>query len=430
MRITLLTPGTAHFYCGSCLRDSALARALRAIGHEALMVPMYLPFVLEQAEPQDLAPRVRMGAINMYLQHKLPLLRHTPRFLADALDSPALLRWASRRGHMTDAHDLGAMTLSMLRGEDGRMAGEIEKLVAWLAREPAPDVFLLSNVMLAGVARPLKERIDRPIVCTLQGEAPFLDALPPAFRGRAWEELAARAADLDLLVPVSAHYGDLMRARLGVAAERLQVVHNGIDVADFVGLERDPRAPPAIGYLARMCADKGLHTLVDAFLLLRQRALVPGLKLRVAGAMLEHDRAFVEEQRAKLRAAGLEGESAFLPDVSRAQKLDFLASLSLLSVPATYGESFGLYLLEAMAAGVPVVQPRSGAFPEVLAATGGGLLCEPDDPESLADGLARLLMDPTAAAALAARGRAAVVESFDLEHMARGMERACRQVTC
>ena len=424
MRFMLLTPGTGHFYCGSCLRDHDLGRALRRLGHDVDVVPLYLPLVLE--DHADGAP-VHMGSINMYLQQKTRLARYLPGWLANLLDNPKLLRWASRRAHMTEAPDLGPMTVSMLMGEHGQQAQEVGKLVDWAQTVERPDIIVLSNAMLSGVVRRLKENIDRPVVATLQGEAPFLDSLPAPFSEHAWQVLTERAADVDAFVPVSHSYGDVMRERLGIAPERFSVVYNGLDLGD---LEAEPppivaRTPKTIGYLARMCRDKGLPTLVAAFLELKHRDRVPGLRLRVAGARLAEDRELVDGLAAQLDERGLSGAVDFLPNVERADKLAFLRTLSVLSVPATYGESFGLYLLEAMATGVPVVQPRHGAFPELLEATGGGVLCAPDDPISLADELETLLLDDSRSQQLATNGRRAVMERFTAERMASEFAEVC-----
>jgi glycosyltransferase involved in cell wall biosynthesis len=264
---------------------------------------------------------------------------------------------------------------------------------------------------------------------TLQGEAPFLDALPHQHAAQAWHELAAQAQHVDAFVPVSQWYADLMTERLGLARDRVQVIHNGVDLAGF---DAEPlllveRRPSTIGYLARMCRDKGLHTLVEAFIDLAGRADSPSdLRLRVVGARLTEDASFVDEQQRRLRAAGLGDRVDFHANVQRSEKLEHLRRFSVLSVPATYGESFGLYLLEALAAGVPVVQPRHAAFPELIAATGGGLLCTPDDAGALADGLAELLHDPARAQALADRGRRAVLDRFVADRMAAEFIALCR----
>ena len=426
MRFALLMPGTGHFYCGSCLRDDWLGKALRARGHEVTVVPLYLPLVLEDAASDE---AVHMGGINMFLQQKSRAARWLPRWFANWLDRPGLLRWASRRSRMTAAPELGPMTVSMLRGEHGRQAAELEKLVGWMEGQERPDVVLLSNAMLGGVASRLKRSLDVPIVCTLQGEAPFLDSLPAPHGDEAWEALAKAAEAVDAFVPVSRTYGDVVATRLALDSARVHPILNGIELGDFEDappplVDRDP---PTIGYLARLCDDKGLSLLVDAFIELKRKDVVPGLRLRVAGVVLAEDREGVARARSRLDGAGLGDSFDVLPNISRVDKLAFLRSLSVLSVPALYGESFGLYLIEAMASGVPVVQPRCGPFPEIVDATGGGVLCEPD-ARSLADSLGSLLTDPARAQALADHGRQSVREQFTSDRMAREIEDLCRMI--
>ena len=170
-----------------------------------------------------------------------------------------------------------------------------------------------------------------------------------------------------------------------------------------------------------MCPEKGLDTLVEAYLRLRERGRVGNLKLRVGGSCGPADEVFVEGLRERLRAKGVLGDVEFHPNLDRAGKLAFLHSLSVFSVPARYGEAFGLYLIEAMAAGVPVVQPRAAAFPELIEATGGGVLCAPDNPHALAEGIEGLLLDRARAQALGEAGRRAVFGRFSAEAMARAM---------
>ncbi|MBI3269019.1 MAG: glycosyltransferase family 4 protein [Planctomycetes bacterium] len=421
MRIAQLTPGTGSFFCGSCLRDNALVVALRALGHEAVSVPLYLPHLTDEEDASRGAP-VFLGGINVYLQERSALFRRAPRWLDRLLDAPRLLRWASRRAGMTSPADLGTLTVSTLLGEEGRQAKELDRLAVWLASAegPRPAVICLSNALLVGLARRLRAATGAPIVCTLQGEDAFLDGLPSPHRDDAWRTLAARAAEIDAFVAVSRYYGDTMTRRLGLRTERVHVVPNGIALGGFDVAAAAPD-PPAVGYLARMCPAKGLDVLAEAFVKLKGGGRVPGLRLRVAGACTPEDEPFVASVRRRLAGAGCLADAEFRPNLDRVEKQAFLRGVTVFSVPATYGESFGLYVLEALASGVPVVAPRHAAFPEVLEATGGGLLCEPGDATALAAALESLLLDPARARALGLRGREAVLRDFGVARMARGV---------
>jgi glycosyltransferase involved in cell wall biosynthesis len=415
MRIVQLTPGTGSFYCGTCLRDNAMVTEMRRQGHDAMLVPMYLPLTLDQAPASEGVP-VFYGGVNVYLQQKLSLFRHTPRWLDKVLDAPGLLGMAAQRAGMTSGRELGEITLSMLRGEEGLQVKELDRLVKWLA-ELRPEVVCLSNLLLIGLARRIKSETGAAVVCTLQGEDSFLDSIPEPEGTHCWNTIAERAADVDRFIAVSRYYADVMRERARIPRERMDVVYAGVSLEGFEPAPATPN-PPVLGYLARMCEVKGLPTLVDAYIMLRERNRIPGLKLRVAGSMTEADAKLVARLRELLTAKGLANEVEFLPNIDRDAKIAFLQSISALSVPAVYGESFGLYIIEAMAAGAPVVQPRHGAFPELIAATGGGVLCEPGDARALAVSIEELLTDPAKARAMGARGRAAVMERFTAPRLA------------
>ena len=415
MRLLQITPGTGNFHCGSCQRDVALVHALRQLGHDVTCMPLYLPFVSDEDDPSDTP--LFFGGINVYLQHKSGVFRRTPAWFDRLLDQPSLLRWSSGHAHMTRPEDLGDLTLSMLRGEEGRQVKELHKLLGWLKSEPRPDLVCLSNALLLGLAGPIKEALGVPVVCTLHGEDSFIDHLPPPYDQQVWQQVKAQAAHVDGFIPVSTYYRDVIQTRTGWPVERLHVVHNGIRAEGCV-----PRAewpdPPVVGYLSRMCRDKGLPALVEAFILLRRDPAMSRVRLHVAGARTPGDRPLVDALQHRLREAGLGEEARFLPNLDGDGKAAFLRSLTVFSVPATYGECFGLYLLEALACGVPVVQPRHGAFPEILGATGGGVLCEPDHPQALADALGSLVLDRQENERLGREGRSNVLARFSLDHMA------------
>jgi len=416
MRIALLAPGTGGFYCGSCMRDHALFRGLRAAGHDAVLVPLYLPIVTDEGDTSD-HDELHLGGINMYLQQVSGLFRRTPRFVDRIFDSRPLLGYAAKRAAMTQAEDLGPITLSMLRGESGHRVKEVRRLADGLAKGPRFDVVCLSNLLLVGLARELRARLgDVPIVSTAQGEDAFLDDLPEPHRTEAWAIVAERAGELDGLLPVSRYYAGVMAERLSLPKDRVHPVWNGIRADDFEAATDSP-SPPVLGYLARQCETKGLSSLVEAFLTIAGEDRVPDLRLHVAGTWTEADRPLTDRLEARIGSAGLTDRVTFARDVSREEKIAFLRGVSVLSVPALYGEAFGLYLLEAWAAGVPVVQPRHAAFPELIEETGGGVLYDPGESGALADALTELLRQPDRARALGAAGREAVRDRFTIEAM-------------
>ena len=176
-----------------------------------------------------------------------------------------------------------------------------------------------------------------------------------------------------------------------------------------------------------MCREKGLDTLVEAFLLLKQRPLMQRVRLHIGGGYGSSDEPFVQSIKRRLQAEGRLQDVHFFPNVDRPGKLEFFRSLDVFSTPALYGEAFGLYVIEAMAAGVPVVQPRVASFPELVEATGGGLLCEPANPKALADALEQLLLDPAEARKMGERGQTAVRQRFSLERMASEIVTVCEE---
>ena len=417
MKIVLLTPGTGSYYCGVCMRDNALAKELIRQGHDAVMLPMYLPLTLDEDAASPESP-VFFGGVNVYLQQKSAFFRGTPRWLDRLLNARWLLNLAARQSGMTATAEVGALTVSMLRGEEGNQAKELEKLIEWL-RGHRPDAVWLSTALLVGLARGIKDALGVPVLCSLQGEDSFLDGLPEPWRTRSWDALAERARDVDACVAPSRYYAELMGGQMRLGAERVRVIPNGVAIEETSNVERRTlNVEPTVGYLARFVPGKGLGLVVEAFILLKKRGRFPDAKLRCAGAMTADDERYVAALKRQLDEAGCAGDAEFLPNVSREEKAAFLQSLTLLSVPASYGEAFGLYLIEAWAAGVPVVQPRCAAFPELVEATGGGILCEPGSAEALADGWESLLAEPAKAREMGARGRAEVEREFSMPRMA------------
>jgi glycosyltransferase involved in cell wall biosynthesis len=418
MNIVQLTPGAGGMYCGACMRDNALTAAFAKLGHQPLLIPLYTPLTTD--EPDNSFKRIFFGGINVFLQQKLSVFRKTPAWMDKQLDGPGLLRFATRFGVKTKPEELGDLMISMLKGEEGFQSKELEKLGVWLSENCKPDVIVLSNVLLCGLVRRIKKAFSAPVFCTLQGEDFFLDGLPEPQRSQSWKLLEQRAAEIDGFIAVSRYYGEVMRKRMNIAPEKVHVVHNGIELSGY-GPAPQPPATPVIGYLARMSPEKGLRTLVEAFKILRARGKVKEPRLRIAGSQTPNDKAFVDEIIAGLKKDGLMPHVDILPNVGRAEKIAFLQSLSVFSVPAAYGESFGLYVLEALACGVPVIQPDHAAFPELLEAAGGGLLCAPNNAEDLAVKWEALMLDEPRRRELGMAGHQKVMQKFSIERVAKDL---------
>ncbi|GAA5148780.1 glycosyltransferase family 4 protein [Prosthecobacter algae] len=416
MRILHLTPGTGNFHCGSCLRDHALIKALRSRGHDAIMAPLYLPLVTDREAPNP-EIGIRVGGISLYLQQKLSWFRFVPRFIHRWLDKPERLRFASKFMGMTSPRDLGEMALGALQGEGGRQWPEWKRLIEWIRTDGRPDVISLSNSLLIGLCPAIERDLGIPVVVSLQGEDSFLDTLIEPYRSQSWAAMRMNAQHVSRFVAPSQFYARVMQEKLGVGEEKMSVVYNGLDANSFGVAEPDPNWP-VIGYFARMIHGKGLTTLVDAYIELSKRGTVPRVKLKIGGAKTASDDKYVDELKKKLQQAGLTQRVEWHPNLNFSDKVKFFRNLTVMSVPATYGEAFGLYIVEAMASGVPVVQPDHGAFPELIAASGGGVLCAPDDVNALADALETLLQDDHQREQITNRGLQGVRNEFSAARMA------------
>ncbi len=417
MRIAYIAAGAGGMICGNCLRDNSLAAALAAQGHDVQLIPTYTP--IRTDEPDVSSQRVFFGGVNVYLQQKSVLFRHTPWFLDRLLDRPGLLRWASQFAVKTLPQDLGELTVSVLEGSAGRQAKELRKLLAWLDAS-RPQVVHLTNSMLAGMAPAIKSELRLPVCCSLQGEDYFLSHLPSPYRERAFAVLRNMARSVDRFIAPCHDHAAAMAPLLGVPEDQIDIVMPGINLDGFT-----PRPEPnprefVIGYLARVSPEKGLHRLAEAFRQVHARARQLGrrCRLQVAGWLgLEHQPYLAEIER-QISEWDLAADFEYVGSIERAEKLEFLRRLDVLSVPVSYRAPKGLYVLEAWASGVPVVEPRLGVFPELMQAAEGGLLFEPENAASLAGSLEQLIHDPAAARQMGLAGRRAVGERFHSRRMA------------
>lgn len=419
MKLLFITPGTGSYHCGVCMKDNALVLQLRRMGHDTVMLPMYLPQILDE-EPADEDQPIFFGGINAYLQLKYSFFRHVPKWLDKVLDSRPLLGKVAKaqKGSMTAGKEVSKMALSTFQGVDGPLAKEFQHLVDWAVKKEKPDTIFLSTAMQVSLAPAIRRIANIPIYCSFQGEDTFLESLIEPYQSQIWELMREASASVERYISPSRAFAEYMSKHLALRPEQIAIIPNGINLDGYEPRKEAP-ATPALGFLARMSHLKGMDLLVDAFILLHKRKTIPAeTELRIAGTTLPDDQRYIDEQTSKLDQAGLRDRYSIRQNITRDEKIQHLRDLTVLSVPTRYPEAFGLYSIEAMAAGIPMVQPAHGAFPEIIDTTEGGATFTPNTPEALADALVPWLNDPVHSHASGLRAHEAVKEHYSIERHA------------
>lgn len=420
MKYAYIATGAANMYCGSCMRDNTLVAAMKALGHDITMLPMYTPLRVDEESVSE--EYVFYGGIEAYLLQQFPQKTIWRNMALKVASSQAILKMLPHFdiGSNVDPAQNAEMTLSMLRGEMGNQSPLLQEMVDWMTSSLRPDLVHVTNTLISGVVPAIKRQLNVPVVCGLHGEDIFIDGLPDPYREQALDLIRENCREIDQFIAISQYYADYFAPLVGIEPEKITLVRPGIALQDY-GLNLHPNSeemPLTIGYLARISPEKGLHLLAEAFIHLCQSGQFPTLRLKASGYLSRVHAGYVEEIKARLADAGVGDRVEILGTVDRQQKLDFLRSIDLFAVPTIYRDPKGLPVLEALANGVPVVQPNHGAFPELVNATGGGLLHTPEDVQDLADKLASLLTNAPWRKELGERGRTAVHSNFSSQRMA------------
>jgi len=419
MNIIQIIPGSGgSFYCGNCMRDSKYVEALRKLGHQVIKIPMYLPLFSDEHDLNEVP--VFYGAVSIYLKQLYPFLNKAPKWFDRLLNSKPVLKLASNMAGSTNAKGLEDMTISMLLGEDGKQKEELEHLIDWMEKYGKPDIVHISNALLLGLAHRIKERLKVPVVCSLQDEDVWVDAMGNGYREKVWKLMSEKSADVDAFIAVSDYFRDKMLQRMDLPVEKVYSLHLGVDPGDYEYIPAKEKSRN-IGYLSRMCYENGFDILVDAFILLKKKEGFNDVKLIVTGGSTGDDTKYIKSLRKKLSQEKLEGEVEFHEMFEGPGRRDFFRKVSLISVPVRNGEAFGMYLVESMASGIPVVQPALGAFPEIIHLSGGGMVYQPNTPEELSKSLAELLSDPDNLNDLSLNARKGVKTKFDIFDHAKAM---------
>lgn len=426
MKIVNIVPGFGgSFYCGNCLRDSSYVKSLRDAGHDAVTLPIYLPLTLN-GEQQQNTP-VFYGAINIYLKQQFPFLRSMPQWMEEFFNAPFFLKYAAHKAGSTRAEGLEEMTISMLKGHEGYQKEELQQLIDFLKHHEKPDVVHLSNALLMGLARKIKDELGIPVVCSLQDEDVWIDAMADSYQEKLWGLFSEKAKDVDAFIAVSQFYGEVMKKRMNIPEAKLNIIHVGVDPEDFE-FTAPAFEPPVVGYMSRMNEENGFEIFVDAYIKLRSKPEFRNVKLRCSGGQTGDDKKFIQKQLKKLKRAGLLADVEFVEEYREKYLNQFFKPLTLLSVPVLKGEAFGLYQIESLACGVPLVQPALGAFPEIIKATKGGFIYTPNNSENLATKIAEALKDKDVLKKISKEGRENVEKHFNSKVLIKKMMKVYEEV--
>jgi glycosyltransferase involved in cell wall biosynthesis len=360
------------------------------------------------------------GAVNVYLEQKFKFFRHMPKWLHNFFNSPAILRYAAKKSESTRASGLEEMTISMLKGAEGYQEEELELLINFLKNHEKPDVVHLSNALLMGLARRIRKELNIPVICSLQDEDVWLDAMSDEYQTRLWEIMCERSKDIDAFVAVSQYFGDVMQKRMCIPNEKLHIVPIGVDPKVY-RFSEPVQNPPVVGYLSRMNEENGFEVIIDAFIKLKKKDKFNNVLLKATGGKTGDDDKFIKKQLKKLKQNGFENDIEFINDFRTEKLSDFFEKLTVLSVPVLRGEAFGMYQLESLASGIPIVQPALGAFPEIVKNTKGGVIYEPNTPDALAAKLAEVITDNEKLKEMGENGREVVENKYNTDVVTKQM---------
>ena len=390
MKIAYLLPGSGgSFYCGNCTRDKFLTQSLKRAGNDILMIPMYLPLTIDDCEADS---PIFYGAVNIYLEQISPIFKYLPQWAKKLLDSEKILRFAAKQSGSTSASGNEAMTISMLRGEHGKQAHDLDILINWLKEHEKPDVVHLSNALLSGLAAKLKKELGCKVICTLQDEDEWVDEMREQYCSETWKIISENAEHIDSFIAVSQYYANLMRTKLTIPVEKIKVVYNSLG-EDLIRKNQHSTDFHTIGYMSKINSHFGADILFEAFAELKKESQFSKLKLKYTGGYTDDYKSIISEIKHKAKLQNIENDIEFFEDLSYEGKKNFLDSISLFCVPSRRKEAFGMHILEAFAAEVPVVMPEIGAYPELIEKSKAGLCYDSEDVSVLTKTLRNVLTD-------------------------------------
>lgn len=450
MKIIYIIPGSGGtFYCQNCMRDNLLAEAMKEAGHDVIIIPMYLPMFSDSDEEDNNSSPIFFGAVNLYLKSSFPILNKIPNWLCKLFDSRWLLKLAAKKSGSTSASGLEEMTLDLLRCKSDVMNDELEKLINWLEASGDADIIHISNALLLGIVKKLKERLNIPIVCSLQDEDQWVESMRKPFIDKVWNLISECSKDVDSFFAVSDYYGTKMGNILNIPKDKIKIVHIGIKSDDYHkrsggGGNKEPRynhrgdrrsttkptcGIEAIGFMSKITESLGFAIVAEAFYELKQSERFKNLKLYASGGVTQDNIKFINSWKKRFKKDGFDNDFIIVPEFDKLARVDFFNKISILSVPVIGGEAFGTYLIEAMASGVAVVQPEVGASKEIIDLAGGGVTYTPNTSTELANAWRKLLEDKETLSKLSINGELGVKKYFDISCFVKNVEYHYKQIT-
>ncbi|MCW3805524.1 glycosyltransferase family 4 protein [Plebeiibacterium marinum] len=383
MKTIFIIPGAGDsFYCGNCFRDNLQASALKKMGHEAIIMPLYLPLKNEAFKTDS---PLFFPATTYYVAQKFFQKITMPGWMKRWLGSDSMLSFASSMSETTSAKGMEKMTLSMIDGDSPAFLNEVNQLINWLKQEK-PDVVHISTSLLIGIAKAIKQKMDIPVVCSLLDEEVWIDSMKKSYADLAWKNIGKNLQFVDKLITTSNYYKAYAQQKVPEIGN-LEVIYPGINQEQYK--PGKPLQDPVIGFFYRLNPKNGLDILAKAYVALKNKNTIPNLKLKIGGGFTAQDKKFIAKVKAILNPYIDDVE--FVDSYSMSDHIGFYQSISVLSVPLTFNEGIGVYICEAFACGIPAVEPATGSFPEVVGKA--GVLYEPNHPDKLAEALESLLGD-------------------------------------
>jgi glycosyltransferase involved in cell wall biosynthesis len=421
-KIVYLVAGAGSSYCGSCLRDQALATELRRTGYDLVLLPLYTPPRFDRPSP-PLGP-LMLGGISVYVLATYPWARRVPVRWWRLVDQPWILQrlgtWAPR----TDPQHLGHVTVEFLRGLEGAEASPLREAARWIMDVERPDIVILPNLLLAPFGVALKLLAPHlKLLALAAGEEPFLEQLGETYEQEARRWMAHWVKHLDRIVTFSAFYRNFLCGVCGLPSEKISVIPLGIQLDGYL-CQRDPakgatssKSRPfsyRLLYLSRIVPEKGLHLLAEAVVRLHRQGLVDRpVSLEVGGFLPEACRSYLQRCERMLKEAGLLHAWTYHGELTWEQKRRLLEQADLFVLPTLMRDSQSLACLEALASGTPIVVPASGWYPELVENTAAGVLFRSGSVDALTEVLRRLLQALPWRQRLAQQGLQAAREQLD-----------------